>query len=114
MAWRIDTVFVWVTDLPRSLEWHGQFGIESGAGYGTWQTMLVDGGTRFALHEGDHPTGGATASVTFGVGNLDEEIELSAKLGIHPSDTVVTNTGVSRFATLADPDGNEVQLLKRA
>ena len=33
--------------------------------------------------------------------------------GITPTDREVTDTGMARFTTYLDPDGNEVQLLER-
>ena len=52
MTYSVDTVFVWVTDLPKAVEWYSRFGIEAGPGYGDWQTMKVEGATAFALHRG--------------------------------------------------------------
>lgn len=63
MALQVDTVFVWVTDLDRSVEWYASLGIEPGPRYGAWQNMAVDGKVRFALHLGDRPQGRATGAV---------------------------------------------------
>ncbi|MDH3463407.1 MAG: hypothetical protein OEM32_07280, partial [Acidimicrobiia bacterium] len=67
MTYSVDTVFVWVTDLPKAVEWYSRFGIETGPGYGDWQTMKVVGATAFALHRGKRPAGGSTAGVAFRV-----------------------------------------------
>ncbi len=40
-------------------------------------------------------------------------MERLAADGIHPTDREVTDTGMARFTTYLDPDGNEVQLLER-
>jgi predicted enzyme related to lactoylglutathione lyase len=113
MAISVDTVFVWVTDLDRSLPWYRSLGIEPGPRFGAWQTMTTDGATRFALHEGERGSGPATAVVAFGVDSLDVEIERLAGLGIAPIDGI-TDTGEARFASFTDPDGNQIQILERS
>ncbi len=113
MALQVDTVFVWVTDLDRSVEWYASLGIEPGSRYGAWQNMAVDGKVRFALHLGDRPEGRATGAVAFRVDDLDTELERLAGLGIEPTDSSTTDTGVARFTTFGDPDGNDIQLLER-
>lgn len=113
MALQVDTVFVWVTDLDRSVDWYAQLGIEAGPRYGDWQTMTVDGETRFALHHGERSEGPSTSVPSFRVGDLDAEIERLSSLGIEPTDAEITDTGVARFTTFTDPDGNAIQLLER-
>lgn len=113
MAFQVDTVFVWVIDLPTSVEWYSRFGIQPGAAYGDWQTMDISGGTAFALHRGERPPGGSTSGIAFRVDDLDAEIARLGEVGITPSDGDVTETGVARFTTFRDPDGNDVQLLER-
>jgi predicted enzyme related to lactoylglutathione lyase len=113
MGLQVDTAFVWVTDLDRALAWYSAIGIEPGPRYGAWQNMIVDGETRFALHEGDRPSGAATAVIAFRVDDLDAEIDRLGHLGIEPSDPEVTNTGVARFTTFTDPDANDIQLMQR-
>ena len=113
MALQVDTVFVWVTDLDRSVPWYAALGIEAGPRFGTWQTMTVDGETRFALHEGGRPPGAATGAVAFRVVDLNGEVERLSGMGIDPFDREVTDTGLARFITFTDPDGNDVQLLER-
>jgi catechol 2,3-dioxygenase-like lactoylglutathione lyase family enzyme len=108
----IDTVFVWVTDLDRSVEWYRSLGIEPGARFGAWQAMVTDGETRFALHEGERPEGPPTAVIALAVADLDAEMGRLAGLGISPIDGI-TDTGAARFTTYADPDGNQIQLLER-
>ena len=114
MALQVDTVFVWVTDLDRSVEWYASLGIEPGPRYGAWQNMAVDGKVRFALNLGDRPQGRATGAVAFRVHDLDTELERLAGLGIEPTDSSTTDTSVARFTTFGDPDGNDIQLLERA
>ncbi|MEE8405535.1 MAG: VOC family protein [Acidimicrobiia bacterium] len=114
MAFQVDTVFVWVTDLDASVEWYDMLGIASGPRYGPWQTMEVDGETTRALHEGDRPEGRATGALAFRVGDLDAEVKRLARLGIEPTDDEITDTGVARFTTFSDPDDNDIQLLERA
>jgi catechol 2,3-dioxygenase-like lactoylglutathione lyase family enzyme len=114
MAMQLDTVFVWVNDLDRSLEWYRMVGLEPGARHGGWQEMKVDGGTRFALHQGPRPAGDSTAVPAFRVADLDAEIVRLVSLGIGASDDEATDTGVARFITFTDPDGNRIQLLERS
>lgn len=113
MALSIDTVFVWVSDIDRSLPWYRGLGVEAGPRHGTWQAMVTEGGTRFGLHQGDRKRGEPTAALAFGVPDLEAEMERLAELGIDPMDAEVTDTGAARFITYGDPDGNEVQLLQR-
>lgn len=113
MVFQVDTVFVWVTDATESAGWYAQFGVEAGPRYGGWQTMIVDGDTHFALHEGVRAKGPSTGAIAFRVDDLDKEIERLAGLAIAPSDSEITDTGISRFITFQDPDGNDVQLLER-
>ena len=113
MAFQVDTVFVWVSELDESAGWYRQFGIEPGPRYGAWQTMLVDGEAHFALHEGPRHDGPSTGAVAFRVDDLQHEIERLAGMAIHPSDEEITDTGIARFITFQDPDGNDVQLLER-
>lgn len=113
MPLQLDTVFVWVTDLDRSLDWYGALGLEPGPRHGPWQDMILNGATRFALHQGDHPGGPSTSVPSFRVSDLDEEISRLARVGIEPTDPAVTDTGAARFTTFTDPDGNQIQLLER-
>ena len=113
MVFQLDTVFVWVTDLARSKDWYAGLGIEAGAAYGPWQTMSLDGDTRFALHQGERTEGPSTAVPSFRVDDLDAEISRLAELDITPTDPEITDTGMARFTTFTDPDGNEIQLLER-
>ncbi len=113
MSLQLDTVFVWVTSIEEALPFYRALGIEPGPRFGTWQTMDVGGDTRFALHEGDRPSGPSTSVPSFRVEDLESEISRLKGLGIHPSDSEITNTGLARFITFADPDGNQIQLLER-
>ena len=113
MAYQVDTVFVWVADATESAGWYAQFGVEAGPRYGGWQTMIVDGDTHFALHEGPREKGPSSGAIAFRVDDLEHEIERLAGLAITPSDKEITDTGISRFITFHDPDGNDVQLLER-
>lgn len=113
MAFQLDTVFVWVTDLDRAVEWYSRLGIEAGPRQGPWQEMHLDGGARFALHHGARPEGGSTAVPSFRVDALEAEMARLAGLGITPTDRGITDTGAAKFAGFLDPDGNEIQLLER-
>lgn len=113
MAFQLDTVFVWVTDIDRSIDWYRQVGIDAGDRYGVWQNMSVDGETRFALHQGPRDPGPSTSVPSFRVEDLDAEIARLSGSGIEPSDDAITDTGVARFITFTDPDGNQIQLLER-
>ena len=113
MAFQVDTVFVWVNEIDESVGWYRQFGMEPGPRFGAWQTMAVDGDTHFALHEGQRGHGPSTGAIAFRVDDLDHEIQRLAGMAIHPTDEEITDTGVARFTTFTDPDGNDVQLLER-
>lgn len=113
MTVHVDTVFVWVTDMERSVAWYAGLGIAASQGYGDWQSMEVSGPTHFALHKGARPPGQSTAAIAFGVEDLTTEMTRLAGLGIEPVDENVTDTGVSRFTTYRDLDGNDIQLLER-
>ncbi len=108
----MDTVFFWVSDLDRSVEWYRHvLGIEAGPRFGDWQIMVGEGPT-FALHQGGGPHQAVNAVVAFAVADLDNCLKEVERSGISPLGAV-TDTGVSRFATLADPDGNQVQLIQK-
>lgn len=113
MTFQLDTVFVWVTEMSRALDWYAKLGIEAAERYGAWQNMKVEGDVRFALHEGQRPDGPPTSVPSFRVGDLDAEIRRLANLGLEPSDSEPTDTGSARFITYTDPDGNQIQLLER-
>ncbi len=113
MPFQLDTVFVFVGDLDAAVEWYSRFGIEAGPRYGPWQTMSLEGETRFALHHGQRPEGPDTGGIAFGVPSLDNEIDRLRKLGIEPDDDEITDAGVARFVSFQDPDRNDVQLLQR-
>ncbi len=113
MTFQLDTVFVWVTDMERALDWYATLGIDAGDRYGAWQNMKVEGEARFALHEGQRPDGPSTSVPSFRVGDLDAEMRRLANLGLDPSDPEITDTGAARFTTYTDPDGNQIQLLER-
>jgi catechol 2,3-dioxygenase-like lactoylglutathione lyase family enzyme len=109
---RVDTVFYWVSDLERSLEWYARAGFEPGSRHGGWQVMAVGGETVFALHEGAPPEG-HNAVVSFRVDDLDAHVSNLAEAGILPVDAAPTDTGRALFLTFADPDGNPLQFLER-
>ena len=113
MTFQVDTGFYYVSDLDDSVEWYARFGIETGPRYGTWQTMSLEGETRFALHHGQRPEGPNTGAIAFRVISLDNEIERLRGVGIEANDDEITDTGVARFVSFRDPDGNDVQLLER-
>lgn len=75
--------------------------------------MEVAGGSAFALHRGERTSGRSTSGIAFKVENLDREISRLGDVGIAPEDEAITDTGVARFTTFRDPDGNDVQLLER-
>ncbi len=108
----LDTAFFWVSDLERSVAWYRRvLGVEPGSRYGGWQVLTSDGPT-FALHQGrgDHPS--VNAVLAFSVEDLDAAIAALSGNGVTPLDQV-TDTGVARFVTIEDPDGNHLQLIER-
>lgn len=109
---RVDTVFYWVSDLERSLDWYRRAGFEPGPRHGGWQVMTMDGEAVFALHEGETP-GGGNAVVSFRVDDLDAHVSRLAGAGIRSVDPAPTDTGQARFLTFVDPDGNPLQFLER-
>ncbi|MGH3649270.1 MAG: VOC family protein [Acidimicrobiia bacterium] len=112
MSLKVDTVFIWVSDLDAAVDWYTTIGFETGSRYETWQVMDVDGDTRFALHQGIREEGPSTAVPSFRVADLEGEIERLAEHGIQPREEI-TDSGTARFTTFVDPDGNEIQLLER-
>ena len=109
----VDTVFLWVEDLDRSVDWYEtRLGIEPGPRFGAWQSMELGGQTLFALHggKGSHPT--VNAVVAFRVEDLEAGVAHLAEIGESPIDPEITDTGFKRFTTFADPDGNHVQLIE--
>jgi catechol 2,3-dioxygenase-like lactoylglutathione lyase family enzyme len=113
VSFQVDTVFVWVNDLEQAVEWYQAVGFEVGDRFGPWQSLVVDGETRFALHQGIRDEGESTAVPSFRVADLDAEMERMARAGIHPSSPDITDTGVARFVRYTDPDGNEIQMIER-
>ncbi len=93
MTFQLDTVFLWVSDLDRSVDWYAKLGIQAGERHGDWQNMKLDGQVRFALHEGERPQGPSTAVPSFLVGDLDAEIRRLENLGVEPADPEITDTG---------------------
>lgn len=108
---RLHTLFLWVSDLDRSVSWYRELGLEADTRHGGWQPLVVDGDVAVALHEGAGPHVRATAVPAFAVDDLDDRIDTLSRAGIEPVDAV-TDTGRARFVTYADPDGNLVQLLE--
>ena len=113
MSLQLDTVFVWINELERSLDWYEKLGLAPGTLRGPFQNMEVEGPVAFGLHVGNRPPGPSTAVPSFASEDLDSEIARLADLGIEPTDDEITDTGRLRFITFQDPDGNEIQLLER-
>lgn len=113
MSLQVDTVFVWVNDLEPALDWYQKIGFGVGNRFGPWQSLVVDGETRFAIHQGIREEGESTAVPSFLVEDLDAEIVRLSGLGIEPTTSEITDTGAARFVRYADPDGNEIQLIER-
>ena len=82
-----------------------------GPRHGDWQEMQVAGATRFALHGGSSGDRSVNAVISFVVSDLDTAMAELAVKGHEPT-VEVTNTGRSRFAEYADPDGNLVHILE--
>lgn len=109
----VDTVFVWVGDLERSMPFYRDvLGLEPGPRFGSWQAMATEG-ARFALHEGDAPDGQRQRAVVgFAVADLEGEVARIRAAGHQPI-APPADTGVSRFVTYEDPDGTHIQLIER-
>ncbi len=108
----VDTVFLWVSNLDRSVAWFARLGLQPGPRHGTWQPLQLAGDTVFALHEGRGDHSRVNAVVGLRVDDLDAAILELADRGIEPLDEMLTDTGVRRFTTFVDPDGNQVQLIE--
>lgn len=110
----LDTVFLMVADLDHSTEWYrDRLGLQPGPRYGDWQVMDLDGEVVFALHGAStavHPSDSIV--IGFRVADLDTETEALSRAGCQPRDPAVTDTGVKRFRTFADPDGHLFQLVE--
>ncbi len=109
----VDTVFVWVADLERSMPFYRDvLGLEPGPRFGSWQAMATEG-ARFALHEGEAPDGERQRAVVgFAVPDLEAAVDRIRQLGHEPIGPPA-DTGVSWFVTYEDPDGTHVQLIER-
>lgn len=105
-------MFLWVSDLDRSVAWFERLGLKPGVRHGTWQPLEVSGDTVFAIHEGRGDHSRVNAVVGLRVDDLDAAISELADLGIEPLDEMLTDTGVRRFTTFVDPDGNQIQLIE--
>ena len=112
----LDTVFLWVSDLDRSVEWYrDRLGIRPGPRHGDWQVMVIDGDVTFALHRSpEEVTPSRSAVLGFRVDDLPTATEDLAASGVEPVDQTVTDTGFKRFRTFADPDGHLIQLIELA
>lgn len=112
----LDTVFLWVTDLNRSVEWYrNRLGIRPGPRHGDWQVMAIDGDVTFALHgSSETVTPSRSAVLGFRVDDLDAATEELGRAGVDPVDQTATDTGFKRFRTFADPDGHLIQLVELA
>ena len=108
----VDTVFVWVSDLDRSVAWFERFGLSPGPRRGSWQPLSLSGETVFAIHEGRGDHSRVNAVVGLRVDDLDSAIVELAAAGIEPLDDMLTDTGPRRFTTFVDPDGNQIQLIE--
>ena len=102
-----------MTDLDYSLEWYRQLGFEPGPRFDTWQVIEVEGGTKFALHQGIRNDGPSTAVISFRVESLEAEIDRLSDLGIEPAEDEIMDSGTVRWVTYVDPDGNEIRLAER-
>lgn len=108
----VDTVFYWVTDIDRALEFYtGVLGVTAGPRHGDWQVLEIPGPVTFALHAGARDTT-VNAVVSLRVPSLDEAMAELADKGHEPV-TEITNTGAARFAGYEDPDGNLIDILER-
>lgn len=112
----LDTVFLWVSDLDRSVEWYrNRLGIRPGPRHGDWQVMAIDGDVTFALHQSPEAVAPDRSAVLgFRVDDLATATKDLAASGVDPVDQTVTDTGFKRFRTFADPDGHLIQLIELA
>lgn len=112
----LDTVFLWVSDLDRSVGWYrDRLGIRPGPRHGDWQVMAIDGDVTFALHQSPEVvTPSRSAVLGFRVDDLATATQELAAAGVDPVDQTVTDTGFKRFRTFADPDGHLIQLIELA
>lgn len=109
----VDTVFFWVSDLVRTTRWFQEtLGIKAGKRHNQWQILELGGPTRLALHGGGTEVSQPNAVVALSVTDLHKaHLDLEAK-GVQKLGGI-TDTGVARYLTIRDPDGNQVQLIER-
>ena len=112
----LDTVFLWVSDLDRSVSWYrDRLGIRPGPRHGDWQVMAIDGEVTFALHASSEKVAPSRSAVLgFRVDDLHAATDELTGAGSDPVDQTVTDTGFKRFRTFADPDGHLIQLIELA
>lgn len=101
-----------VRDFTRAREFYEQaLGLKLTHEFGGAWFEYDLGDATFAICHADaeHPAPVQGAVAAFEVDDLGAELERLGSLGISPASPVV-NTPVCRFASLRDPDGNEILL----
>jgi lactoylglutathione lyase len=109
---RINVVYLYVSDMERSLGFYRDvLGIPL-EGDGDWQEASL-GGTRFALHrtrEGVGPLSAGTIHVNLEVADLDAAADRLREAGVEPRETMRDEWGAA--LEFADPDGYRLYLFQ--
>jgi catechol 2,3-dioxygenase-like lactoylglutathione lyase family enzyme len=109
---KLNVVYLYVSDLERSLRFYRDvLGIPL-EGDGDWQEASL-GGTRFALHrahEGIGKLSSGTIHVDLEVADLDAATERLRAADVEVAETVRDEWGAA--AKVADPDGYELYLFE--
>jgi lactoylglutathione lyase len=106
----VNVVYLYVSDMERSLRFYRDLlGIPL-AGDGEWQEAIL-GGTRFALqraHEGIDPLSSGTIHVNLEVVDIDSAAERVRGAGFGARETMREDWGAA--VQVVDPDGYELYL----
>ena len=109
---RLNVVYLYVSEMERSLEFYRDLlGIPL-EGDGEWQEASL-GETRFALHlahEGIEPLSSGSLHMNLEVADLDAATERLRAAGVEVEETMREDWGAA--ASITDPDGYELYLFQ--
>jgi catechol 2,3-dioxygenase-like lactoylglutathione lyase family enzyme len=111
---RIEVVYLYVRDVPRSLAFYRDvLGIPL-EGSGDWAEARFADGVRFALHatEGDVELGSGTVRVDFEVVDIDAAVTRLRDAGVEVGEVQRADWGAA--CEFVDPDGYRLHLFEPA